>query len=89
MLLTPVEVAVMLRVRDRRTVRRRLAELAVPTVPFGRSYRVRDVDLERAVAGAVTVAVSPADRPRTMLALPKGARLWDDEPAIQKRGRAA
>lgn len=95
-LLTPADVAAALRVRDQRTARRRLQELGVPTVPFGRSYRVRSVDLERAVAVA---AVVPAGTTRTTAAgvtLAKGARLWDSDPSnkvaprrVRARGRGS
>jgi len=90
-LLTPAEVAATLRVRDRRTVRRRLRELGVPTIPAGRSYRVRPEDLARAVAAAVVV---PGGDHGTHL-VPEGARLapgerlWDDPPASQAGRRRA
>ena len=82
-LLTPAEVAAAFGVRDPRTVRRRLQELGVATVPFGRSFRVRAIDLERAVAVA---AVVPAGTTRTTavgVALAPGARLWDS-PSVSK-----
>ena len=82
-LLTPAEVAAAFGVRDPRTVRRRLVELQVPVVPFGRSYRVRAVDLERAFA---VHAVAPAGTVRATAAgvnLAPGARLWDSGPSNQ------
>ena len=85
-LLTPDQVASLLGVRDRRTVRRRLTELRVPVVPFGRSYRVRPVDLERGVATAACLpAVSTAGGQvwGAGSALAPGSRLWDDPPANQ------
>ena len=87
-LLTPDEVAAYLAVRDRRTVRRRLEELAVPVVPFGRSYRVRVVDLERAVAvAAVHRGPEHSRPPGTLFALvAPGERLWDD-PSTNQVGR--
>lgn len=68
-LLPPAAVADLLGVRDPRTVRRRLAELGCPVVPFGRSYRVRPVDLDAAIAAAartelVTAAEISAPRSR-------------------------
>ena len=93
-LLTPAQVAGIIGVKDQRTVRRRLQELAVPVVPFGRSYRVRSADLERAFA---VHAVVPAGTTRTTavgVTLAPGARLWDSEPSnkvaprrLRARGR--
>jgi hypothetical protein len=83
-LLTPADVAAVLGVKDRRTVRRRLEELAVPVVPFGRSYRVRVVDLERAVAVAAAHRGPEHSRPPGTCALvAPGERLWDDPPTNQ------
>jgi hypothetical protein len=78
-LLTPAEVGAYFRVRDRRTVRRRLAELGIPVVPMGRGYRVRVVDLERAVAAAAQVERAGnghSSRPAGVVLRP-GERLWD------------
>jgi hypothetical protein len=78
-LLTPAEVGAYLRVRDRRTVRRHLAELGVPVLPMGRGYRVRAVDLERAVAAAARIDRTtnlPSARPAGVV-LRRGERLWD------------
>lgn len=89
-LLTPSEVGEVLRVRDRRTVRRRLAELGVPVIPAGRSYLVRAVDLDRSVAASVVPAtgdVSPVTRHGRHLA-PR-VRLWDDGRANQVSPRRA
>ena len=83
-LLTPSEVAAAFGVRDPRTVRRRLAELQVPIVPAGRSFLVREVDLERAVAAAVVVVTPDVLRvTRHGSVVAPGARLWDDEPENQ------
>ncbi len=83
-LLTPEQVGAYLAVRDRRTVRRRLDELQVPVVPFGRSYRVRAADLERAVAVAVVQRGPGHSRPPGTCALvAPGERLWDDPPTNQ------
>ena len=83
-LLTPRDVAAVLSVRDRRTVRRRLADLAVPVVPFGRSYRVRSVDLERALsAGAAVLTIVNTRPPAGGVTLAPGARLWDSDPSNQ------
>jgi hypothetical protein len=91
-LLTPGEAAAYLRCRDRRTVRRRLAELGAPLVPAGRSYLVRVVDLERAVAAAARVerrAGPSASRPAGVVLAP-GERLWDRAmmatPSTARRG---
>ena len=74
----------MLLVRDRRTVRKRLAELGVPVVRLGPSYRVRQVDLERAIVAAAVierVANGSESAPRRPgVQLRPGARLWDAEP---------
>ena len=81
-LLTPRDVAAVLSVRDRRTVLRRLADLAVPVVPFGRSYRVRSVDLERALsAGAAVLTIVNTRPPAGGVTLAPGARLWDSDPS--------
>lgn len=58
-LLTPAAVADVLGLRDRRTVRLRLAELDVPVIPLGRSYRVRSGDLERAIERAARIEGRP------------------------------
>ena len=88
-LLTPSEVAAFLRVRDRRTVRRRLAELGVPVVPFGRSYRVRAADLDRALRVAADVRRPDGHARATGVTLPPGARLWDAAPEMREQiGRA-
>ena len=80
-LLTPDDVAAFLGVLDRRTVARRLAELQVPVVPLGRSYRVRVVDLERAVAAAVVVTVTERRGDAIGGTLAPGRRLWDPDPS--------
>jgi hypothetical protein len=76
-LLTPAEVGQVLRVRDHRTVQRRLAELGVPVVPAGRSYLVRAVDLERCLAAAARPLQPDAPVHAAGIVLPPGARLWD------------
>jgi hypothetical protein len=87
-LLTPEQVGEYLRVRDRRTVRKRLAEFGVPVVAAGRSYLVRAVDLERAVAvAAVTTILGRSSAAGVVL--PAGARLWDAEPENQVSPRRA
>lgn len=77
-LLTPNDVAKVIAVKDRRTVRRWLAEWGVPIVPAGRSYRVRRQDLEDAIASMAQKNGRPGARsaPRGVH-LPPNTRLWD------------
>jgi len=76
-LLTPAEAATYLRVRDRRTLVKRLRDLGVPTVPAGRSFLVRTTDLERALAAhARPLTSGPPARPAGVV-LSAGERLWD------------
>jgi hypothetical protein len=82
-LLTAAETGEYLRCRDRRTIVRRLAELGVPVVPAGRSFLVREVDLERAVA-AHARPPGPHAPPRPAgITLAPGRRLWDGPPTSE------
>ena len=85
-LLTWPEAARLLRIKDRRTLVRRLGEYGVPTIPAGRSFLVARSDLERALAAAARPAspVAPDVAPAGF-ALPRGARLWD---GLSDRGAA-
>ena len=79
-LLTPAEVADLLRVSDRRTVVRHLTALNVPRLPFGRSFRVRVVDLERALVAATRPSRTASSNDSAGgLSLPPGVRLGSPE----------
>lgn len=91
-LLTAAETGDYLRVRDRRTVRRRLAELGVPVVPAGRSFLVREVDLQRAVATAARLERAEPQGSEVRpggLTLPAGVRLGTPEARAHLAGRSA
>lgn len=62
-----------------RTLRRRIADGALPVFRDGGLIRVREVDLERYVAANVSSpALARAGARTSGVVLPGGARLWDE-----------